>query len=52
MVIKSRMRWTEYEELTQDMRNTYKIPLRKPEGKKALSRPRQICENDIKMDIK
>jgi hypothetical protein len=32
------------------MRNTYKILVEKPEGKRPLERPRCICE-DIKMDL-
>jgi hypothetical protein len=34
------------------MRNTYKILVGKPEGKKSLERPRRRWENNIKMDLR
>jgi hypothetical protein len=34
-----------------EMRNAYKILVRKPEGKRPLGKPRCKCE-DIKMDLK
>jgi hypothetical protein len=34
------------------MRNTYKILVGKPEGKRPLGRPKRRREDDIKMDLK
>jgi hypothetical protein len=34
------------------MRNTYKISLRKPEGKRPFGRPRHGWEDNIKVDFK
>jgi hypothetical protein len=33
-------------------RNAYRVLVGKPEGKIPLARPRHICENKIKMDLK
>jgi hypothetical protein len=35
-----------------EMRNAYKIPVRQPEGKRPLRRPRHRKEDNIKMDFK
>jgi hypothetical protein len=34
------------------MRNACKVVVRKPEGKRPLGRPRQIWEDNIKMDLR
>jgi hypothetical protein len=34
-----------------EIRNAYKILVRKPEGKRPLGRPRRRCEDNIKMDL-
>jgi hypothetical protein len=36
----------------REVRNVYKILVRKPEGKRPLGRPRHKWENNIKMDLK
>jgi hypothetical protein len=38
--------------LTELMRNTYKILVGKPEGKRTCGRPSLKCEDDIKKDMK
>jgi hypothetical protein len=35
-----------------ETRNTYRILVGKPEGKKPLGRPRRRCANNIKMDLR
>jgi hypothetical protein len=35
-----------------EMKNSYKILVGKPEGKRSLVRPRCRCENNIRMDLK
>jgi hypothetical protein len=35
-----------------EMRNAYKISVRKPEGKRTLRRPRHRWEDNIKMDLR
>lgn len=37
--------------MLEEKRNTYKILMRKPEGKKPLGRPRHRLKNNIKKDI-
>jgi hypothetical protein len=52
-MIKSRtVRWTGYVAPMWEMRNAYKIMVRKPEGKRPLRRSWNRCENNIKMDLK
>jgi len=52
MVIKSRrMRWAGHVACMEEMRNTYKILVRKPEGKRPHGRPRHRWENNIRMDL-
>ena len=33
-------------------RNTYRVLVGKPEGKRPLGRPRRRCEDNIKMDLR
>jgi hypothetical protein len=47
-----RMRWSGYKALIVEMRNAYKMLVRKPKGKRPLGRPKHRWENDIKMDLK
>jgi hypothetical protein len=35
-----------------EKRNTYRILVGKPEGKRPLGRPRRRCEDNIRMDLK
>jgi hypothetical protein len=35
-----------------EMRNAYKIFVRKPEGKRPLGRPRSRWEDNVKMDLR
>jgi hypothetical protein len=35
-----------------DMRNVYKVLVRRPEGKRSLERPRHMWKNNIKIDFK
>jgi hypothetical protein len=51
-VIKSRrMRRTGHVVRTGDRRGTYRVVVRRPEGKRPLRRPRQRWEGNIKMDL-
>ena len=50
--IKSRrMRWAGNVACMGDRRGVYKVSLGKPEGKKALGKPRRRWKNNIKMDL-
>jgi len=51
-VIKSRrMRWAEHVARMGDTRGVYKVLVGKPEGKRALGRPRRRWDDNIKMDL-
>jgi hypothetical protein len=51
--IKSRrMTWAEHVTHIGEMRNTYKILVRKPKGKRQRGRPRRKGEDNIKMDLR
>jgi hypothetical protein len=51
--MKSRnMRWAAHVACMGEMRNFYKILVRKPEGKKPLERPRHTWKDNIQMDLK
>jgi hypothetical protein len=43
------MSWAEHVALIKEMRNTCKILVRKPEGKRLLGSPRYRWEDNIKM---
>jgi hypothetical protein len=45
------MRWTEHEAHIGDRRGAYRVLVGKPEGKRALGRPRHRWEDIIKMDL-
>jgi hypothetical protein len=52
-VIKSRrMRWAGHEAHTDEMRNEYRILVRKPEGKRSVIRPNSRWEDNIRMDLR
>jgi hypothetical protein len=46
MIIKSRMRWAGHTACMGEMRNVYKILVRKPEGKGPLGKPRHRWEDN------
>jgi hypothetical protein len=51
--IKSRrMRWVGHVARMGEGRNTYRVLMGKPEGKRPLVRPRRGCEDGIKMDLR
>jgi hypothetical protein len=51
-IIKSRrMRWADHVERMGEKRNTYRLLVGKPEGKRPLGRPRYKWVNNIKMDL-
>jgi hypothetical protein len=45
------MRWVEHVVYIGEMRNAYKILVRKPESKRLLRRPRCKWEDNIRMDL-
>jgi len=52
-VVKSRrMRWAEHAAFTGEIRNEYKILVRKPERKRTLGRLRQRCKDNIRINLK
>jgi hypothetical protein len=52
-IIKSkRMRWAGHVARMGGKRNTYRILVGKPEGKKPLQRPRRRCVDNIKMELR
>jgi hypothetical protein len=52
-VIKSRrMRWSWHVAHMREMRNSYKISVRKPEGKRPLKRPRHKCKDNIRLNCR
>jgi hypothetical protein len=46
-----RMRWSEYVARTGEKRNTYRLLVGKPEGRRPLGRQRRRWVDNIKMDI-
>jgi hypothetical protein len=51
-IIKSkRMRWAGHVARTGEKRNTYRLLVGKPEGKRPLGRPRRRWVDNIKMDL-
>jgi hypothetical protein len=53
MAIKSRrMRWVGNVSSISEMRNTYKILVRKPEGMRTIRRPRHRWDDNIRMDLR
>jgi hypothetical protein len=51
-VMKSRMKWTGHRAHMEELRNAYRLLVRKPEMKRLLGRPRHRWEVNIRMDIK
>jgi hypothetical protein len=47
-----RMRWAGHVVCMGAKRNTYRIFVGKPEGKRPLARPRHRCEDNIKTDLR
>jgi len=45
------MRWAGHVAHVEDMRNSYKIFIRKPEGKRPHGRSRHRWEDNIRMDL-
>jgi hypothetical protein len=51
-LIKSRiMRWAGHETRMEKNSGTYRVLVRKPEGKRPLGRPRRRWEDNVKMDL-
>jgi hypothetical protein len=48
----SKSRWAGHMACMREKRNTYRVLVGKPEGKKPLPRPRCTWEDNIKMDLK
>jgi hypothetical protein len=48
----SKMSWVGHVERMGEMRNSYKILVEKPEGKRPLGNPRRRWEGNIKMDLR
>jgi len=46
------MRWEGHTVCTEQMRNVYKILVRKPEGKRLPRRPRCRWEDNIRLDLR
>jgi hypothetical protein len=46
------VRWEGHEACIEEMRNAYKILVKKPEAKRLFERPRHRWKNNIKMDLK
>jgi hypothetical protein len=47
-----RMRWARQVARMGEKRNTYRILVGKPEGKRSLERPRRRWEDNIRMDLR
>jgi hypothetical protein len=45
------MRWAEHVAFMGDMRNSYTLLVRRPEGKRPLGSPRRRWEGNIKLDL-
>jgi len=45
------MRWGQHVGGMKETRNTYRVLVGKPEGKRLLSRPRNSWENNMKINI-
>jgi hypothetical protein len=50
-IIKSRMRWAGHVARMKENRNTYKLLVGKPEGKRSLGRQRRMWVDNIRMDL-
>jgi hypothetical protein len=47
-----RMEWAEYVARMGERRNSYRVLVGKPEGKRPLGRPRRRWEDNIKIDLR
>jgi hypothetical protein len=52
MIKSVRMRWVRLVACMEAMKNTFKIVVKKPEGKRLLEIPRHIRDDNIKIDLK
>jgi hypothetical protein len=52
MIKSRRMRWAGHTARMGEKRNTYRMLVRKPEGKRPRGRPRRRWLNNIKMDLR
>jgi hypothetical protein len=52
MMKSRRIRWAEHVACIEEKNNAYRILVGKPEGKRALGRPRPKRGNNIKMDLR
>jgi hypothetical protein len=52
MIKSRRMRWAEHVARMGEKRNAYRILVGKPEGKRALGRPRRRWVDNIKVDLR
>jgi hypothetical protein len=52
MIKSRRMRWAGHVARMGETKNAYRILVGKPEGKRALGRPRRRWVNNIKIDLK
>jgi hypothetical protein len=52
MITSRRMRWVGHVARLGEKRNTYRILMRKPEGKRPPVSPRHRCVDNIKIDIR
>jgi hypothetical protein len=46
------MRWAGHVERMGETRDAYRILLGKPEGKRPLGRPKRMCVDNIKVDLR
>jgi hypothetical protein len=46
-----RMRWAGHVARMEERRGTYRVLVRRPEGKRPLGRPRRIWDGNINMDL-
>ena len=52
MIESRRMKWVGHESCVEDRRGACKVSVGRPEGKRALGRPRHRWEDNTKMDVK
>jgi hypothetical protein len=52
MIKPRRMRWAGHVARMREKRNSYRILVGKPEGRRPIGRPRRRWLNNIKMDLK
>jgi hypothetical protein len=52
VIVSRRMRWAGHVARMGEGRAVYRVLAGRPEGKRSLGRPRRICENNIKVDLR